>query len=185
MRKYKIKKSIFVVYIFLLLIIVACSQQTTTLPNQQTNEVAQPGETKTVTEPSVPANSQETQNTEKIAQETDNQNTAQETQTQEQNPATQPETASDTVEMDVTAKQFEFVPSTIKVKQGQKVILHIKSLDVTHGFALPDYKINAYLEPGKEVTVEFVADKKGTFTFFCSVPCGSGHRSMKGTLVVE
>ena len=170
------KKSIFAVCLFLLLMLVACSQQTTTLPNQQTNEVAQPVETRIMANPSVLINSQEMQDTEK---------TAQETQTAEQNTTTQPEMASDTVEMNVVANNFQFEPSTIKVKQGQKVILHIKSIDKSHGFALPDYKINAYLEPGKEVTVEFIADKKGTFTFFCNVPCGSGHRSMKGTLVVE
>ena len=32
--------------------------------------------------------------------------------------------------------------------------------------------------------VEFVADKAGTFSFRCSVPCGSGHQLMQGTLVV-
>jgi cytochrome c oxidase subunit 2 len=35
------------------------------------------------------------------------------------------------------------------------------------------------------VTVEFVADKAGTFTFSCSVYCGKGHRGMKGELVVS
>ena len=173
---HKMKKYILIFSAILLFLVASCSQQTTTSPNQQTNEVVQPDETKTVTNPSVPANSQETQTTEK---------TTQETQTQEQNTATQTETASDTVEMNVIAKRFEFDPSTIKVKQGQKVILHIKSTDVTHGFALPDYKINENLESGKTVTVEFVADKKGTFTFFCSVYCGSGHGAMKGKLVVE
>lgn len=89
------------------------------------------------------------------------------------------------VEIDMTAKQFEFVPSTVTVKQGQKVKINAKSIDVPHGFALPDYGIRERLDPGKEVTIEFVADKKGTFTFFCSVACGPGHGAMKGKLVVE
>ena len=174
----KVRKYFFILSILLLLLIIAaCSQQAPTAYNQQAEKVIQvQEESKSKLTPSVPSNAQETQTTEK---------TTQETQPAEQNTVTQPETASDTVEMNVIAKRFEFDPSTIKVKQGQKVILHIKSLDVTHGFALPDYKINENLEPGKTVTVEFVADKKGTFTFFCSVYCGSGHRSMKGTLIVE
>lgn len=89
------------------------------------------------------------------------------------------------VEISMTAKRWEFEPGTITVKKGQKVKLNIKSVDVTHGFALPDFGVSQRLEPGKEVTVEFTADKKGTFTFFCNVACGSGHSGMKGTLVVE
>ena len=88
-------------------------------------------------------------------------------------------------EFSLTAKQWEFSPSTITVKKGDHVKLTIKSMDVTHGFNLPDFNVNANLEPNKETVVEFTADKSGTFTFFCSVFCGSGHSSMKGTLVVE
>lgn len=94
-------------------------------------------------------------------------------------------TDSEVVEIDMTAKQWEFDPGTITVKQGQKVKLNIKSIDVAHGFALPDFGVSQRLDPGKEVTVEFTADKKGTFTFFCNVVCGAGHRDMKGALVVE
>ena len=177
-RTNKAKKYFFIFSILLLFLIAACSQQATTADNQQTGKVLQVAEeTKSKSTPPVPENNQEVQNNDKT--------TSQETQTREQNTATQPEIASDTVEMNVIANNFQFEPSAIKVKQGQKVILHIKSIDVTHGFALPDYKIKENLEPGKTVTVEFVADKKGTFTFFCSVYCGSGHRSMRGQLIVE
>ncbi|MBI2142646.1 cytochrome C oxidase subunit II, partial [Candidatus Woesearchaeota archaeon] len=30
-----------------------------------------------------------------------------------------------------------------------------------------------------------VADKPGTFTAYCTVPCGAGHPDMKAKLVVE
>jgi len=83
------------------------------------------------------------------------------------------------------AKKWQFDPSTINVKQGDKVRLKIKSIDVAHGFSLLDFNINENLEPGKEIIVEFIADKKGEFTFFCSVLCGQGHSRMKGKLVVE
>lgn len=88
-------------------------------------------------------------------------------------------------EFSITAKRFEFVPSMITVKKGDKVKLTITSTDTTHGFSLPDFNINKALEPNQPVDVEFVADKVGTFTFKCNVPCGSGHSSMKGTLIVE
>lgn len=85
----------------------------------------------------------------------------------------------------VTAKQWSFDPATITVKKGDRVKLAIKSIDVSHGFALSAFNVNQNLEPGQEVTVEFVADKTGSFPFFCSVFCGSGHGGMRGTLIVE
>ena len=39
--------------------------------------------------------------------------------------------------------------------------------------------------PGQTVSVKLPTDKKGAFTFFCSVPCGPGHQNMKGTLTIE
>lgn len=88
-------------------------------------------------------------------------------------------------EISITAKSWEFVPATIAVRQGERVQLKIKSVDVDHGFAIPDFKVNETLSPGKETVIEFVADKKGEYTFFCSVVCGQGHRDMKGKLIVE
>lgn len=88
-------------------------------------------------------------------------------------------------EFTMTAKQWEFSPNTITVNKGDTVKLHITSKDVTHGFNLPDFGISKQLIPTKTVDVEFVADKQGTFTFSCSVPCGKGHSGMNGKLVVE
>ncbi len=89
------------------------------------------------------------------------------------------------VEVEMVARQFSFEPNTIRVKRGDKVRLKIKSVDVVHGLALPDFGVNEVLEPGKEVTVEFVATEKGTFPFICSIYCGAGHSSMRGQLIVE
>jgi len=95
------------------------------------------------------------------------------------------EDASNIVKISMVAKQWEFDPATVTVKEGDKVRLTIKSIDVAHGFTIPDFDVSQRLEPGKTEIVEFTADKKGTYTFFCSVACGTGHRSMKGSLVVE
>ena len=77
--------------------------------------------------------------------------------------------------------------SGLGAKKVKKIYdaLNIKSIDVTHGFSLPDFSINSRLNPGQTTTVEFTADKTGTFTFFCSVQCGEGHSNMKGTLIVN
>ena len=88
-------------------------------------------------------------------------------------------------EFKITSKQFAFEPSTIEVNRGDRVRLIVTSIDVPHGIAIPEYGINERLDPGKQVTIEFIAEKEGTFTTFCSVFCGSGHSNMKGKIIVK
>jgi len=95
------------------------------------------------------------------------------------------ESTGEVKEFEIIAKNWEFSPNTIEVNLGDKVELHIESVDVTHGFRLPDFGINEVLEPHNDIHVEFIADKKGTFAFSCSVPCGRGHGGMSGQLIVK
>jgi cytochrome c oxidase subunit 2 len=86
--------------------------------------------------------------------------------------------------VNVQAKRYEFIPDPIVVRAGEKVRLQLTSLDVTHGFDLPAYKINLKVEPHKVSTAEFTAGKQGAYPIHCSVFCGWGHPFMKATLVV-
>ena len=74
----------------------------------------------------------------------------------------------------------------IKVRQGDRVVLKLKSSDVVHGFSLKDAGIiiTDGIQPGKVVLVSFIADKVGTFTFACNAICGDNHQNMQGTVVV-
>lgn len=95
------------------------------------------------------------------------------------------ENTTTTREFIMIAKQFEFIPSTINVNQGDMVVLKITSADVDHGFSLPEFNIRENIIPGEETTITFFADKTGTFEFHCDVYCGSGHMDMKGQLIVS
>jgi cytochrome c oxidase subunit II len=88
-------------------------------------------------------------------------------------------------EIQVTAKKYEFSPNPIRVKKGEHVKLILTATDHDHGFKLDAFHINQKLKKGVPTTIEFTADKTGTFPFKCSVFCGLGHSGMKGTLVVE
>ena len=79
-----------------------------------------------------------------------------------------------------------FAETVIRVKTGQKVIMHITNLDsdTAHGFELDEFSINAQIPPGETITIRFVADKPGTFSFACNVFCGVGHPSHRGALNV-
>lgn len=94
-----------------------------------------------------------------------------------------------TVEVFITALRSHFEPEHIKVKQGDKVILHITNLertrDATHGFEISEYNIAASMEPGETVDIEFTADKPGVFPFYCLEFCSALHLEMVGYLMVE
>ena len=93
--------------------------------------------------------------------------------------------STDANEIKVTAKKFEFDPSTIHVKKGDHVKLLITAVDHDHGFKLEAFQVEQLLKKGATTTVEFTADQAGTFPFACSHVCGLGHHKMKGELVVE
>jgi plastocyanin len=101
----------------------------------------------------------------------------------------------------VTAKEFDVElqlghigispnigAGTLKV--GDKVIFHVSSSDVTHGFTLigptgsivvPDRSYN----PGVTVDHTFTVTAQGTYTYFCTNSvCGEGHTSMTGSFDV-
>jgi nitrosocyanin len=85
----------------------------------------------------------------------------------------------------ILARNYAFEPDTIRVDEGDTVKLVIQSVDVEHGFSLPAFGIDEILRPGEEITVEFLADKKGDYEFNCSVYCGQGHTQMRGRFVVQ
>jgi cytochrome c oxidase subunit II len=102
----------------------------------------------------------------------------------------------------VTAKKYEFDPSPIRVKQGAKVRLNITASDHAHGFKINPFPEGSArggepgllfssaqdctkIEKGQTASVEFTAQKAGTYAFRCCTVCGWHHRSMKGELMVE
>ena len=85
----------------------------------------------------------------------------------------------------VTAKKFEFSPSTIELKLGEPTIIELTALDRRHGFKVPELRIEEKIRPGTPVRVRIVPDKVGEFEFHCSVFCGHGHDEMVGRIVVK
>lgn len=73
----------------------------------------------------------------------------------------------------------------ITVREGDRVVLRLISADVHHGFALPAFGINdGVIKPGDVTEVGFVADKVGSFKFFCTIRCGPAHETLEAVLTV-
>jgi cytochrome c oxidase subunit II len=85
----------------------------------------------------------------------------------------------------VTAKKYEFSPSTIEVKAGTPVEITLQSEDTKHGFECKDLGLEKVVfDKDKPETVTFTPEKAGTYEFKCAKWCGSGHGKMKGQIVV-
>lgn len=74
---------------------------------------------------------------------------------------------------------------TIYVEKNTFITMIIKSIDVPHGIAVQGYQVNALIPVNEYVEIKFLADKTGTFRFYCTVFCGTGHRYHYGYLVVK
>jgi plastocyanin len=86
----------------------------------------------------------------------------------------------------VTASQFEFAPNALEANQGDHIRIVLHSVDVDHGLIIEGYDIEVLIpDSGESVTVEFVADRAGSFPLACSEYCGLGHADMRGTLLVR
>jgi cytochrome c oxidase subunit 2 len=95
-----------------------------------------------------------------------------------------PATAVRTFE--VTASRFAFDPALLEAGEGDEVRVTLRSSDTTHGFEIKDLKVRAKIpKGGSPVSVVFKAGRPGTYAITCSEYCGSGHRRMKGSLVVS
>jgi cytochrome c oxidase subunit 2 len=87
--------------------------------------------------------------------------------------------------VEITAKRFEFTPNEVRLKQGEPVVLRLRSQDVTHGFYMKQLGIDTEIQPGKTTDVPLTPASAGRFTTICDHFCGAGHGNMKMTIVVE
>ena len=85
----------------------------------------------------------------------------------------------------LTAHRYEFIPDTVRVRQGTLLKLRITATDGTHGFKLGAFGIDERLEEGVTNEIELYAGRKGAYPFKCSHVCGIGHLGMDGVLLVE
>jgi cytochrome c oxidase subunit 2 len=94
--------------------------------------------------------------------------------------------ATQAKEVQITAKKYDFSPSTVEVSAGTKIIFKITAEDREHGFEIAGAKTGCVkIKKGETATVEYLAEKAGTVEFKCCVFCGMGHGGMKGKIVVR
>lgn len=102
--------------------------------------------------------------------------------------------------IEMSAKKYEFGPSEIHVKKGAHVQIKLRPTDKAHGLKLKAHaegsdskgpagirfvgESSIKVEKGQDGTLEFFAERPGTYLFECAKFCGFGHGGMKGKLIV-
>lgn len=82
-------------------------------------------------------------------------------------------------------KPFSFSQKEIRVKKGDKVKIQFKNMEGFHDWVIDEFNARTkQLPAGQSEIIEFIADKTGTFEYYCSV---GQHRAngMVGKLIVE
>ncbi|QQG41476.1 MAG: cupredoxin domain-containing protein [Candidatus Woesebacteria bacterium] len=88
-------------------------------------------------------------------------------------------------EFTVNGSSYKFDPETIVVNKGDIVKITFKDNDGRHNLGIDGYNLSTkIIGSGSEAQLQFVADKAGSFEFYCSV---GSHKSlgMTGTFVVK
>jgi plastocyanin len=88
-------------------------------------------------------------------------------------------------EFTVDGFNFGFKPNMMTVNKGDTVKITFKNTGGFHDLVINEFKVaTKQIKDGAQETVTFVADKAGTFEYYCSV---GTHRQMgmKGTLIVK
>lgn len=102
----------------------------------------------------------------------------------------QPPATGETKVFSLTGENFKFVMDGVdnpdlKVSVGDTVRIEFESIDGFHDWTIEGFNAaTSQVQTGSKTSVEFVADKAGTFEYYCSV---GQHRAngMKGSLIVE
>ena len=118
--------------------------------------------------------------------------------------------SSDSMRLDVTAQQFEWsfgypekmigtgasatevTTHELHVPVDRQLDVHLTALDVLHSFWVPEWGIKRDAVPARDPEAEGVdntfvvtPDRIGTYSLICTELCGTGHSTMRATVVVS
>ena len=101
----------------------------------------------------------------------------------------------------IIAHKYAYDPPILRVNQGDQIHIRLVAKDVTHGFYLEGYDLDAKVRPenptfwvrhpsaGEEYKeaeeIQFTANRAGKFHYRCSITCGYMHPFMQGELIVS
>ena len=88
-------------------------------------------------------------------------------------------------EFTVTARNYRFSPNRIEVTQDDLIKLTVQSEDVAYSLTIDEYRLSRRVPAGGSTTLEFRADRAGTFPFYSNLSNDSRHAQTRGELIVR
>lgn len=101
----------------------------------------------------------------------------------------------------IKARQYAYEPARFEVNKGDTLHIKLVSMDVTHGFFVEGYDLDAEIQANLKTfkvrhpsqgynwrdadEMLFVADRIGKFRYRCSHTCGTMHPFMQGEMIVK
>ena len=105
---------------------------------------------------------------------------------QNSTPATSSSTASPVKEINISAKEFAYTPSSVSVNVGETVKINLTNDGTTtHNLTIAELGVKTKdVNPGESDSVTFTPKTTGAYTFFCSI---DSHKDLglQGTLEVR
>lgn len=82
-------------------------------------------------------------------------------------------------------KKFKFAEE-IPAAAAKTTIFRVRSADVLHSFAIPQFKIGPYeIEAGKVKEIKFEPPREGNFKYLCWLWCSDCHEDLTGRIIVK
>lgn len=78
----------------------------------------------------------------------------------------------------------DIVTSELVLPANRQIDLRINSLDVIHGFSVPQMRLKQNAVPGMTIHIHFTPKVPGTYAIMCTQVCGMGHYRMNANLLV-
>ncbi|MEE2684184.1 MAG: c-type cytochrome [Pseudomonadota bacterium] len=75
--------------------------------------------------------------------------------------------------------------STLHLPLNQPTKVLLRSKDVLHDFAVPQFRIKMDLVPGMVTYAWFTPTKEGSYDILCEELCGISHHAMRGKVIVD
>jgi cytochrome c oxidase subunit 2 len=73
----------------------------------------------------------------------------------------------------------------VRLPLNQPVRVLLRSKDVLHDFAVPQFRVKMDMVPGMVTYVWFEPTRTGEFELLCEELCGTGHHTMRGKVLIE
>lgn len=91
------------------------------------------------------------------------------------------------IDPDDPKSQDDLIVASHRLHLPVNVPIHLllRSNDVLHNFAVPQFRVKMDLVPGTQTYQWFEANRTGTFDILCEELCGIAHYTMRGEVLVE